>query len=209
MISAKAQIVAGSADWHTFLSLLAQATAVGGQLLFAFVTSWVFGREYSDHTIKDLLALPTTRAAIVLSKFLAILFWCTLLTIAIYLIGLATGVAVALPPTDATVIRQGSLTIVGTAFLTMMLSFPIAWLANIGRGYLPPMGGAVFMLVLAQIVAAAGWGEYFPWSIPAIYAGMAGPQTAQLGAASYMVLFLTAIIGSVGTFIWWEYADQT
>ena len=43
----------------TMLSLLAQATAVGGGLLFTLVTTWVFGREFSDHTAKELLALPT------------------------------------------------------------------------------------------------------------------------------------------------------
>ena len=30
MISAKAQIVAGSADWETYLGILAQAVAIGG-----------------------------------------------------------------------------------------------------------------------------------------------------------------------------------
>jgi hypothetical protein len=61
MISAKAQIVAGSADWPTYLGVMAQATAIGGFILFSFIASWVFGREYADHTVKDLLALPTRR----------------------------------------------------------------------------------------------------------------------------------------------------
>jgi ABC-type transport system involved in multi-copper enzyme maturation permease subunit len=39
---------------------------------FAFVTSWVFGREYSDRTVKDLLALPAPRSSIVLSKFIVV-----------------------------------------------------------------------------------------------------------------------------------------
>ncbi len=53
MISAKAQVFAGSADWPTYLGLLAQATAIGGIVLFSLISSWVFGREYSDHTVKD------------------------------------------------------------------------------------------------------------------------------------------------------------
>lgn len=74
LISAKAQIVAGSADWPTYLGFLAQATAVGGILLFALIGSWVFGREYSDRTISDLLPLPTPRRSIVLAKF--VVLWC-------------------------------------------------------------------------------------------------------------------------------------
>src|SRR4051794_27608721 len=68
LISAKAQLAAGVADWPTMLSLLAQATAVGGGLLFTLVTTWVFGREFSNHMAKELLALSTSRAAIVAAK---------------------------------------------------------------------------------------------------------------------------------------------
>ena len=38
LISAKAQLVAGVADWPTFFSILAQAVAVGGGILFAVIT---------------------------------------------------------------------------------------------------------------------------------------------------------------------------
>jgi hypothetical protein len=48
LIGAKAQLAAGVADWPTLLGMLAQATAVGSALLFTLVTSWVFGREFSD-----------------------------------------------------------------------------------------------------------------------------------------------------------------
>ena len=34
VISMKAQIVAGTADWPTYMSILAQAVAIGGILLF-------------------------------------------------------------------------------------------------------------------------------------------------------------------------------
>jgi ABC-2 type transport system permease protein len=91
LISAKAQLAAGVADWPTMLSLLAQATAVGGGLLFTLVTTWVFGREFSDHTVKELLALPTSRAAIVAAKFVVVGMWATGLTAFVLLLGLIVG----------------------------------------------------------------------------------------------------------------------
>jgi ABC-2 type transport system permease protein len=48
LISTKAQLVAGVADWPTFFNILAQAVAVGGGILFAIITAWVFGRECSS-----------------------------------------------------------------------------------------------------------------------------------------------------------------
>src|SRR6266542_6113656 len=75
LISTKAQLTVGVADWPTYFGLLAQATAVGGGVLFSLVTTWVFGREFSDHTAKELLALPTPRAAIVAAKFVVVMTW--------------------------------------------------------------------------------------------------------------------------------------
>jgi ABC-2 type transport system permease protein len=97
LISANAQLTAGVADCPIFLSLLAQATAVGGALLFALVTAWVFGREFSDHTAKELLAVPTSRAAIVGSKFVVIMLWAAGLTGLVLGLGLVVGAAIGLP----------------------------------------------------------------------------------------------------------------
>ena len=209
IISAKAQIVAGAADWPTYLGFLAQATAIGGFILFSLIASWVFGREYSDRTITDLLALPTPRYVIVLAKFILVGLWSATLTAVIYLIGLGVGAVVGLPPTSAEIFWQGTITVAVSAALTIPLVMPIAFFGSAGRGYLPPMGVAILAVILAQVIAAAGWGEYFPWSIPALYAGMAGPTSAQLDTTSYVILFLASMAGLIGTFVWWEFADQT
>jgi ABC-2 type transport system permease protein len=208
VISLKAQVVAGTADWVTYMSVLAQAVAIGGIILFSLITSWVFGREWADHTISDLLALPTSRSAVVLAKFLLVMAWSAVLTAAIFLIGLGVGAIVGLPEAPAGLFQQSAINLAGTASLTILLVTPIAFAASAGRGYLPPMGAAILALILAQLVAAAGWGEYFPWSIPALYSGMAGPVYADLGAVSFLIVFLASLAGFAATFAWWERADQ-
>lgn len=63
-------------------------------------------------------------------------------------------------------------------------------------------------VILAQIIAATGWGGYFPWPVPALYAGMAGPEYALPGGVSCALVMLTGLLGLVATFAWWELADQ-
>ncbi len=204
LISAKAQLMAGVADWPTFLELLAQATAIGGLILFSLIGSWIFGREYSDHTVKDLLALPTTRSTIVLAKFVVIAGWSITLIVMIYLVGLAVGAAVTLPPVPLPVILQGGVMVAITAVLTIAVVTPIIFFASAGRGYLPPLGVAILAIFLAQMVAIAGWGDYFPWSVPALYS-----QGTNIGPVSYVLVILTGVAGIAGTFLWWERADQS
>lgn len=95
----------------------------------------------------------------------------------------------------------------GTAALVLVLMPAVALLASVGRGYLAAMGGAVLTLFLAQIIAATGWGGWFPWSVPALFSGMAGPRAAQVGTHSYVVVALTCL-AAAATFSWWRNADQ-
>jgi len=208
VISLKAQVVAGTADWPTYMSILAQAVAIGGVILFSLITSWVFGREWVDHTINDLLALPTRRSAVVLAKFLVIVFWSAVLTLVIFLISMGMGMLLNLPQAPAGLFQQSAARLAVTTGLTILLVTPISFAASAGRGYLPPMGIAILAIILAQLVAAAGWGDYFPWSIPALYSGMAGPAYADIGAASFLLVFLTSLAGFAATLAWWEWADQ-
>ena len=154
--------------------------------------------------MKDLLALPTSRSAIVSAKFIIMILWSAVLVAVVCLAGLAIGFLVALPQTSPLIIWQGGLTLAITAGLTIASVTPIVFFASAGHGYLPPVGVAILTLFLAQIIAIAGWGEYFPWSIPALYS-----QGAELEPISYAIIFLTGIVGLAATFIWWRIVDQT
>jgi ABC-2 type transport system permease protein len=209
LISTKAQLTAGTADWPTYFSILIQGTAIGGIMIFSVAVSWLFGREFADHTIKDLLALPTSRAAIVTAKLFLFAVWVLILVAAGYGLCLGLGAAIGLPGWSQGLVaaRAGNLAV--TALLTAALITPVALTASAGRGYLPPMGFAIFTVFLAQIVAVTGWGGYFPWAVPALYSGMAGRAGSELGAVSYAIVAFTSAVGLVGTFAWWQYADHT
>lgn len=204
LISTKAQLTMGAADWPTYLRFLTMAVGAGGIILFGLIASWVFGREYSDHTVKDLLALPTTRSTIVLSKFVVIALWSAALTVLTCVITLCVGAALGLPPVSPQVFWQSGITITVAACLTITLTTPIAFAASAWHGYLPPIGVMMLAMVLAQLINAAGWGEYFPWSVPPLYV-----QGENLGMVSYVIVILTSVAGLLGTLFWWEWADQT
>lgn len=207
-ISAKAQII-GTADWPSYLSLLSQAIAIGGLVVFGFITSWVFGREYSDRTIKDLLALPISRNIIVFSKFIVIFLWCLILSISVLVLGFIVGKVVDIPGWSWDIMLQGTLVFIVCSILTILLSTPVAFLASVGRGYLSPLGFMVFTIVLAQIIAATGYGQFFPWSIPALASGITGSDNALIENISIIIVLLTSVLGLVGTMFWWRYADQS
>ena len=104
-LSAKTSLF-GKGDWPAFFNLLIQVILSLGPIGFGMVTSWVFGREYADRVVKDLLALPVSRSTIVISKFIIIAIWCILLVITLFISGLIVGIAVNIPGWSFTIARD-------------------------------------------------------------------------------------------------------
>ncbi len=58
--------------------------------------------------------------------------------------------------------------------------------------------------MMANLVVVVGWGEYFPWAVPGIYA----QGKSSLPPVSYWIVLLTGLAGMLATYLWWKYADQ-
>ena len=205
LIGAKANLVTYAAiEWAEYLSLFGMLIAAGGFFLYILIISWVFGREFTDGTLKDILAVPVPRGNIVLAKYIVATAWCAALSILIFVVGLAMGAVIQLPGVSTRVIVQHSLLVLVTACLVMAGVTPFALFASIGRGYLLPLGLMVLTLMSTNLVAILGWGEYFPWAVPALYVQAKGV----LPPVSFVMVFLTGLAGIFATVLWWKYADQ-
>jgi ABC-2 type transport system permease protein len=206
LISAKAELLSANAtNWPSYLGLFSQIIAAGGFFLFVLDISWVFGREFSDGTVKDMLAVPVRRVNIVLAKFFVAAVWSVAQGVVIYAMGLVMGALIGLQGGSASVMFHGSVLVAVTSVLVIVSVAPFAFFASVGRGYLLPIGAAVISLIMANLAMVAGWGEVFPWAVAGLYSqGYAG-----LTPMSYWIVFFTGLAGIVATYFWWQLADQT
>ncbi len=208
LLGTKAQLASGQADWDGYFALTAQIIAVGGLLVFGMVVIWLFGREFSDGTAKDLLALPTSRSAVVAAKQLVALGWCLLLTAQVMIITLALGYQLHLPGWSAQTALRGLATVFVTALLTVALTMTYGLVASAGRGYLVAVTAMFVSLFAAQVIAALGYGAWFPWSVPSLLSGVAGPDQSSPGLLSMAGVVVVGVGASVATGVWWRHADQ-
>jgi ABC-2 type transport system permease protein len=207
LISAKANLAGGAAAWPYYLDLLGRAIAIGGILLFSLVESWVFGREFADGTLKDLLAVPISRAMLLLAKFIVVVLWSLLLTVMLFLVCFLLGAAIGLSQGTPEVFWNGTATLAVATCLVIVTVFPFAFFASVGRGYLLPMGVTLLVIVLGNVVAVAGWANYFPWAVPALHVELTG--RGNLEPVSYLLVLITGLAGMAGTYLWWRFADQS
>jgi ABC-2 type transport system permease protein len=204
LVSAKADLLAlGAVDWASYLSMYAQLIALAGFMLFVLIIAWVFGREFADGTLKDLLAVPMPRGTLLLAKFILVAVWSAALTALIVLAGLVIGAVISLPGGSAAVLAAGVARVAAAATLTIIAVTPFALFASTGRGYLLPMGLALLTVMLTNLVVIAGWGDYFPWAVATQYAQ--GNPALPAGVISVLA---TGAAGMAATYAWWKLADQ-
>lgn len=207
-LSLKMEAMGIKPDWNAYLGILTQAIGVGGVLIFGFVARWVFGREYTDGTAKDLLSLPSSRTRILNAKFFIYALWCIALVISNLLIGLIPGWLLQLPGMEADQIMNQLTIYFNTTFLTIIIGTTIAFFALKGRGYLAPLGFVALTLVIAQIIAATGYGAYFPWAVPGLYSGISPEYRDSINAMSLGIVLITGITGYLSTIFYWKHTDQ-
>ena len=190
LVSAKANLVAYAAtDWTAYLALYGQIIGAGGVILFILIVSWVFGREFADGTLKDMLAVPVQRSSIVLAKFIVTAIWSAALAAVIFIAGLVMGVVLKLPGSSMAVLLHGSALVALTCCLVIPVILPFAFFASIGRGVLLPVGMAGLAMIATNLAQILGWGEYFPWAVPVLYAESKSP----LPSVSYWIVVLTGL----------------
>ena len=77
-------LISGNADG--FESMLLACNQFTGSMfnivLFAIVVSYIFGREYTEHSLKTMMTIPLSRGKFILGKYLMLFIW-TMILVAI------------------------------------------------------------------------------------------------------------------------------
>ena len=64
-----------------FSSVNMYMSALFAVLLFAIMISYLFGREYNEHTLKTMLTIPISRGKFLMAKYMMFFAWMLILTV--------------------------------------------------------------------------------------------------------------------------------
>ncbi len=208
ILLSKASMIPGNADWLTYFGFFSQMICGAGLIVFGFCASWLFGREYSDRTMKDLLALPLPRGAMVWGKFIVLFCWCGLLFVIASAVAVAIGMGMHLPGWTIQICHHSLLVMFIATLMNVGLNTVTSFMACWTRGYLAPIGFIIIALLLGNFTGMLGLAAYYPWAIPMTYATK-GLEGAFVGIPSVAIVIATAFAGLLATLLWWRFADQT
>ncbi len=207
LLGTKASLSGIEANWASYASYLTLMIGLGGTLLLAFIAAYVFGREYSDGTAKVMLTLPVPRRVFVAAKLLVVALWWLLIVAVVYVEALTVGLGMRLPGitgTAAGALLGNLLLVAGISYLLApMVALVTVW----SRGYLAPVGFALGMLLLGNVIGHTGWAAWFPWSIVPILIGSVSAPIETLPLGSLIVLAATFVAGIAATMWQLQTAD--
>lgn len=199
----------GEGDWTAYLqNVVFMSASVFGIIGFGVIASWAFGREYTDRTFKDLLALPVSRRKIISAKWITAILWSLILILLTFAFAVLMGVIAGIPGFSPELLRHyfGHMLII--SIMHLLLCGPVVLIASVSRGYLLPMAYAFTTLMIALVAGSTGLGPYLPWSIPALQLAESGSGWFPLSPVSYSIPVIVGIAGLAGTWSWWVRADQ-
>jgi len=208
-LSTKASLIS-KADWPSFLNLLVQMVLAVGNIGSGIVAVWVFGREYSDRVMKDLLSLPVPKYYFVGAKFIIVFGWSICLMLIMLIFSMLSVAWIGLDGWNWNITGKFLIIYVKSGLLTLLLSPLAALVACMSRGLLLPIVYLILTMIITQFsfIAIPPFTPYLPWAIPAITSGIAGNGLPDAGPLSYLILLLTAVAGIAGTSAWLRYADH-
>lgn len=192
-----------AAQWGAYFDEL--LGSIGSLLVvgFSFASAWVFGVEYTNNTIKDLLVKPVPKTYTVLAKFIAIAIWKTGMAVFAFAVIAGAGALMGVGGGSISAILPVFWPFMAASLLIMLISTTSALFANLTRGYLAPIGITFVIVIVSNVVVQLGYGPYFPWTIPILL--LTGTE---LGYTSMIILALTGIAGFAGTVAWWRFAEH-
>jgi len=208
LLGTKANLSGLTATWPAYFSMLTLMVGIGGMLLLSFIVAYIFGREYTEGTAKNLLALPVGRHWFAIAKLVVAAVWWAVLVVAVLVEAFVLGAALALPGFSVTLAVSAVHDALLAAAIAYLLAPAVAWIAMLGRGYLPPLGFALAMLALGDVFSKTGWAAWFPWSIVPLFIGAIGQPATTIAPGSLIVVAFAFLAGIAATIAQLRWADN-
>ena len=184
-------------------------SAMFAVLIFAIIISYLFGREYNEHTLKTMLTIPISRGKFLLSKYLMFLVWIVILTIVTSLSTLIFGFAANLEGFSIKIVVDSFAELLYANVLLFLTFSPFVFVSLLITNMVPAMIGGAGLALVNLMVYGQNWAPFVPWVCPYLIAsGEISQYTANI-SLSYVIILATFAIGLVISYVYFKKTDVT
>ena len=182
-------------------------SAMFAVLIFAIIISYLFGREYNEHTLKTMLTIPVSREKFLASKYIMFLVWIVILTVVTSISTLVFGFAAGLEGFSIKIFAEGFAQLLYANVLLFLSFSPFVFVSLFITNMVPAMVGGAGLALVNLMVYGQNWAPFVPWVCPYLIAsGEIAEYTTSI-TVSYGVILATFVIGLVISYIYFTKTD--
>ena len=182
-------------------------SAMFAVLIFAIIISYLFGREYNEHTLKTMLTIPVSRGKFLLSKYLMFLVWIVILTIVTSLSTLIFGFAANLEGFSIKIVVDSFAELLYANVLLFLTFSPFVFVSLLITNMVPAMIGGAGLALVNLMVYGQNWAPFVPWVCPYLIASGEIAQYSSSINISYVIILATFAIGLVISYVYFTKTD--
>ena len=200
-------------EGHTFELLFSNVnmymSALFAILLYAIMISYLFGREYNEHTLKTMLTIPVSRGKFLLSKYVMFLVWILILTVVTSLSTMVLGFVAGLDGFSLKLFIDSFAQLLFANVLLFLTFSPFVFISLFITNMVPAMVGGAGLALVNMMIYGQTWAPYVPWVCPYLIASGEIAEYSSSITLSYAVILATFAIGLVISYIYFTKTDVT
>ena len=182
-------------------------SAMFAVLIFAIIISYLFGREYNEHTLKTMLTIPVSREKFLASKYIMFLVWIVILTVVTSISTLAFGFAAGLDGFSLKIFADSFAQLLYANVLLFLSFSPFVFVSLFITNMVPAMIGGAGLALVNLMVYGQNWAPFVPWVCPYLIASGEIAEYSTSITVSYGVILATFVIGLVISYIYFTKTD--
>ena len=176
-------------------------------LLFSIIISYLFGREYNEHTLKTMLTIPISRGKFLASKYMMFLIWILILSVVTSVSTLAFGFMARLSGFTLGLFINSFAELLFANLLLFLTFSPFVFISLFITNMVPAMVGGASLTLVSLLVNGQSWAPYVPWACPyLISSGEIADYSVSL-MTPYAVILATFIVGIAISYIYFTKKD--
>ena len=190
-----------------FSSVNMYMSALFAILLFAIMISYLFGREYNEHTLKTMLTIPVSRGKFLLSKYVMFLAWILILTVVTSASTLVFGFVAGLDGFSVKIVVDSFAQLLFANVLLFLTFSPFVFVSLLITNMVPAMVGGAGLTLVNMLIYGQTWAPYVPWVCPYLIASGEIAEYSASITVSYAIILATFAIGLIVSYIYFTRTD--
>ena len=190
-----------------FSSVNMYMSALFAILLFAIMISYLFGREYNEHTLKTMLTIPVSRGKFLMSKYVMFLAWILILTVVTSMSTMAFGFVAGLEGFSIKIVVDSFLQLLFANVLLFLTFSPFVFVSLLITNMVPAMVGGAGLTLVNMLIYGQTWAPYVPWVCPYLIASGEIAEYSASVTLSYGIILATFVIGLIISYIYFTRTD--